>query len=475
MSCSSSKSPAIDALENWLDSHDNNYSYCVIIPGAGCEGCILGTEFFVKRYYGRSDILFIFTRIETLKLLKHKLGQETVNSDNVIFDVDNEFETVKQGTNNIYPTVCKIKEDKVEKIIYVTPENDGLSELEQYIKNNPAHIINMDSYFEQSRDKINLSEILDSLSYIALKTPDYLPVDIILDVEDADDCVFVLDRSQKIYRFDKQGHFLNLIGNKGEGADEYINIVELDVDEQKNFINLYDIYKRKILVFDYQGSYMYSIPIPEHLMNVTRLNDSTYIGYKPFYLSENKCEELIFFDINGRNTDILQLTQMSLNNDINIDIFRMGNFNKLRKGANFKSPYEDIMYTITPNNDYYQNIKVDLGRYLLPIDVAINTEKYNKHLNSSYIYELKFQQYNKWVFIDFFYKMENYRVLYNLLNKKFYTIFRGKFPEGIFNDIDGSLSFWPIYKINDESAIGVINSVNMNEDDNPVLQLGVFK
>lgn len=47
--CSSVKSPAVAALENWLATHENNYTYCIIIPGAGCEGCILGTEYFAKK------------------------------------------------------------------------------------------------------------------------------------------------------------------------------------------------------------------------------------------------------------------------------------------------------------------------------------------------------------------------------------------------------------------------------------------
>ena len=133
-SCSSVKSPAVAALENWLATHENNYTYCIIIPGAGCEGCILGTEYFAKKYYGRDDILFVFTRIETLKLLKHKLGKEAVDKGHIIFDTDNEFEIIEEGINNIYPVVCKIENNEVKDILYVSPEYDALSEVEKYIK-----------------------------------------------------------------------------------------------------------------------------------------------------------------------------------------------------------------------------------------------------------------------------------------------------------------------------------------------------
>ena len=472
-SCSSVKSPAVAALENWLATHENNYTYCIIIPGAGCEGCILGTEYFAKKYYGRDDILFVFTRIETLKLLKHKLGKEAVDKGHIIFDTDNEFEIIEEGINNIYPVVCKIENNEVKDILYVSPEYDALSEVEKYIKRNPVYTIALDSYFSDSESNIEFSEIVDSIEYIPLNTPLDLPVDIILSTKIAGDNIFVLDRSQKLYRFDRKGNYLNLIGNRGEGPDEYLNVVEFDVDVLNENIYLYDIHKRKIFIFNFLGKFNNSISIPDYLMNVTQLNDSSFVGYKPFYLSDDDCERLIVFNEKGKEKNVLVLNKIGIAEKQNIDIFRMADFRIVNKEVYFKLPFENTMYTMTIDNDCYKNIGIEMGKYLLPNDVAINTEKYNKHLNFPYIYELKCLKVKDWVFINFIYEMENYRVLYNLLNKEFYTISKGKYPEGITDNINEGFSFWPIWLTIEGNAIGITEP--LEGEGNPILQLVVFK
>ena len=62
----------------------------------------------------------------------------------------------------------------------------------------------------------------------------------------------------------------------------------------------------------------------------------------------------------------------------------------------------------------------------------MNNELYSKNLDASYIFEL-----------NFFYRKKYYRVVYDV-QAKFYTVFVGREPEGIKNDIDGGATFWPI-------------------------------
>lgn len=64
--------------------------------------------------------------------------------------------------------------------------------------------------------------------------------------------------------------------------------------------------------------------------------------------------------------------------------------------------------------------------------------------------------------------MNNYRILYNSDSNLFYTVFKGKYPTGIENDIDNKYPFWPVY-IKDDWAIGIISPAD-SEYDNPVLQ-----
>ena len=74
-----------------------------------------------------------------------------------------------------------------------------------------------------------------------------------------------------------------------------------------------------------------------------------------------------------------------------------------------------------------------MGKYLLPIEVSMNNELYSKNLDASYIFEL-----------NFFYHKKHYRMVYDVPQATFYTVFVGREPEGIKNDIDGGATFWPI-------------------------------
>ena len=489
--CSStSDKPAVRELEKWLENHPNNYSHCLIIPGAGCEGCILETEYFVKKYSGRSDILFIFTRVETVKLLKYKLGEETFINGNVLIDTENRFEVIEKDINNIYPVVCRLKNNKVEDLHYVSPKEDAMQQLEDYINKNAAVCIDLQSYLlKGNNESITLSDMIDSLYYIPLDTPEELPVDMVLSVRIMDKSIFVLDKSQNLFRFDTKGKFLNLIGKKGDGPEDYLNVVDFDVNESKRSVHLYDLSKRKILHYNIEGDFEGSTDIPENVMNVSMLDDSTFVGYVPSVLSLSSEEEIFKLDISGKKKEVIY-TKSKENSDIDrVDIFRMATFNKTAVGMEFGLPLDNVTYCISLSSTY-KMVELELGGFMLPYDIAVNSLDYSKSLNSDYVFELKHQKSQNLHFLSFFYKMEHYRVIYDSYKEKFYTVFKGKYPKGIENNWDDGASFWPLWISGQNKIVGVINSIDeelKNTDgsfsqfqeftkyDNPILQIVTLK
>lgn len=100
----------------------------VVLPGTGCTGCITQTEdFLVSNYDKREDVIFILTSIESIKILKNKL---LINWDsrNIILDTLGVF---SQGYfDSIYPSIVSFdNEGQVSKLSFVSPEDDGLSDL----------------------------------------------------------------------------------------------------------------------------------------------------------------------------------------------------------------------------------------------------------------------------------------------------------------------------------------------------------
>ncbi|WP_299233236.1 6-bladed beta-propeller [uncultured Bacteroides sp.] len=483
--------PAIRELENYLEKAETDYSYCVIIPGAGCEGCISNSEYFAKEYSGHSDVLFIFTRIETLKLLKHKLGNQASLSKNILYDKENRFEVIEKGINNIYPVVCYIKDKRVTDWCYVSPEQkvDVIEEIKKKLDSKPANTIKLCDYLTDKENKdITLSSVVKRLEYVPLKTPKDLPVDILLSVKISDDDIFVLDRLQRLFRFDKDGNFLNLIGKKGEGPKEYLSVVNFDIDDKKGVVYMLDIYRHEIKEYSMSGNYISSIKIPNEIVDVTFKSDSCFIGYQPWYMSDDNVDRLILFDKNSDYIKTFTLNKFEKKDDIKIDLFRMAEFYNSIGKSYIKVPFDNTTYIISENNHIYKDFCIEQGDHLLPKDIAVNTELYNKNLDSQYLFELNARRIENWVYMSYFYNKEHNRVIYNLNSKSFYTISKGRDLKGIANDIDNGASFWPSW-VDSGVAIGSIDIESLegnfpseiNEKykmfkmyDNPVLQIAYY-
>ncbi|NSL85212.1 hypothetical protein ECE50_000090 [Chitinophaga sp. Mgbs1] len=105
-----------------------NGSY-VIIPNQGCEGCISTAESFVKNHISSAaDIRYVFTRIQSVKLLKIKLGATVMASDKVLLDTANTI-PYPDKQKEIYPMIVRVKNHKVTEITYQSPESDGFADL----------------------------------------------------------------------------------------------------------------------------------------------------------------------------------------------------------------------------------------------------------------------------------------------------------------------------------------------------------
>ncbi len=74
-------------------------------------------------FYSGLNVLFVFTSVKSVKVLKLKLGREVTLYDNILFDVNNVFFNYK-SKKNIYPAVIHFKKGKVQKVNYLSPESE---------------------------------------------------------------------------------------------------------------------------------------------------------------------------------------------------------------------------------------------------------------------------------------------------------------------------------------------------------------
>ena len=348
--------------------------------------------------------------------------------------------------------------------------------------------VDLVDYIEgEKEDEIALSGLVDSLVYIPLQTPDDLPVDVLLAVKMSSDNIFVMDRLQKLYRFDSHGRFLNLIGSRGEGPSEYVSAVDFEIDASQDVVYLFDIYRKKIKVYQMSGTFVQDIVVPDGVESMALLNDTCFIGYRPWHATVGRSDECVVF---GKSEEVYQTISFEPKENVEgvkIDLFRMPDFSQLASSSRFRMPFEHSVFLISDDNKVAQDVVFEMGKYLLPMEVSMNNELYNKNLNSSYIFELYANRVSDFIYMNFFYRKKRYRVVYDIVHAKFYTVFVGREPKGIKNDLDGGATFWPMWFASDR-MIGVVPADELEDTyvdskikvlydnfrnyDNPVLQIG---
>ena len=129
-----------------------------------------------------------------------------------------------------------------------------------------------------------ISEIADTVEYIELKTPDDIIVTRIWDIKQIDDYLLIQAR-HNVYLFNKNGQFINMVGTRGEGPEDYYLPMAIEIDYQKRELIIVVI--RKILFYDLGGNLLRTENKEDVYSFHTGISDSVlWVGYEIFYTSD---------------------------------------------------------------------------------------------------------------------------------------------------------------------------------------------
>lgn len=119
-----------------IERNDNANIY-IVIPRAGCGGCISDAENFMKKTLESTDeyasrVKFILTDFGSEKTLKARLGN-LFNDKRVVLDKKGVFQGDKI-LRSIYPVIFFLDKDKnVHEVSSFSPEESGLTAIENYV------------------------------------------------------------------------------------------------------------------------------------------------------------------------------------------------------------------------------------------------------------------------------------------------------------------------------------------------------
>jgi len=103
-----------------------------------------------------------------------------------------------------------------------------------------------------------LCNVNTTVEFVQLETTNECIINYIKKIEYDDDFLFIEDGMQQVFAFNKEGRFMNKIGQKGGASNEYITLYDFILDREEKKVLLYDMGKRAILSYDYHGNFLNS-------------------------------------------------------------------------------------------------------------------------------------------------------------------------------------------------------------------------
>jgi hypothetical protein len=121
-----------------------------------------------------------------------------------------------------------------------------------------------------------IKAISTDVRLVPLETDEAALISYISDVIIAGDRLVVIhDRKSSV--FDNDGHFLNDIGRRGEGPEEYLSIGNCFIKD--GLLYLFDGDRHRLMKYSLSGKFVEAVNTPEKVESVYPLTNSVYDGY----------------------------------------------------------------------------------------------------------------------------------------------------------------------------------------------------
>ena len=160
-----------------------------------------------------------------------------------------------------FPLLCQCKNNHTNRSLENSPTVSESSE-DEYGEDEPDGIITIPLYASTSKVNNNLSEVASGIDFVLLDFDPPLPDDFHIDnIELSENHIFVATMTD-IKSYDRQGRYIRNIGSRGQGPEEYINLIApLQLDRAKELVYASDINRHRVTVFRYDGAFEKAYPI----------------------------------------------------------------------------------------------------------------------------------------------------------------------------------------------------------------------
>lgn len=318
---------------------------------------------------------------------------------------------------------------------------------------NPT-VINV-PYINSKSMILELSQFVDSISYIALSNSDEATLGGIDRLEIQDSIIYILDRykTKSLKAFDMNGKFLYRIGSNGEGPGEYTEPTDFMISE--NEIIIFDQFQLKLIFFDLKKNFKYSKKVP-------------FLFLKFYLFSPN---DYVYYSIDSENDHLLSITDYSIfKSDSNfilknkafyrpknkyISFYNECNFTPSGKEILYHYPFDNTIFSLNNMNQIHMKYSINFKNKTLPKELLLqeNESKFKKEVSKGEYLIFSGSYYELENYFYFLVQKENmdYHIIYNKEGNNL------KLGNLIKNDIIPILPFMRIKYSFDNTLVGYFN------------------
>ncbi|TFH49884.1 MAG: 6-bladed beta-propeller [Bacteroidia bacterium] len=470
LSCSSDLNNAVFVKRIKSDfSKDLMYDAVLLVPEAGCPGCISFAEKFTRENLNNKKILFLFTRIISEKTLRAKLTPGTGFPSNIFIDRENRYAVPVNLMENEFPVIVYFAEDGSTTIDPVTPDNqEAYDRLLDFIRSKLRNY-NLEDVVLSKESITGLSSFARQIEYIPLKSDGGILLSSIQTIYFDAGKIFISDTQEKIIVFDQNGKPLTTIGKKGEGPEEYRSLIagKFTIDKKRQEVIIPDFSGKKLIIYDYEGRYLRSFPTKHLADDIGILNDTLYcLQVQPFKDTLQRICNIAILDRQGREVALLptgHLPRLNFISSAKLDATGTEIF--------YEEPFNDTIFRITHDFQKMPSAVIQMGRYKPPEDIFGDIGRWPQYA-SKYVFNRYLFNQGGDLWFSFFLNTTLYSGYFRFTDTKPVLYYKGPRDDGIVDDIDFGPPFNPFFHPGDNFMIDFIEPSVLTEEKYSAIRSG---
>lgn len=334
--------------------------------------------------------------------------------------------TIRIVTNQVTKCISKIKYIWLYCLLFTTMNSCISDKLMDDIDDSKTKTIDVSP--NESMDTILYSSFVKNIRYIPIETNDTFLIGKIDKLIVSDSAFFILDRSitKSVYCIDKNGKIKFCINRLGIGPNEYIDINDIDFNDNKKELLIYTTNTNSIMLFNKDGYYKQTRKIAHKGLALASINSNLFTLYRSYLPFENHKEIKSANLLICSEKDIIS-EGCFFDNKIRTSVTwtSFPQFSRFDDTLGIKPDHNDIVYHI------YDNVikpvyRFDFGKsqinhkyWEVAMSDIMSSKKMNEYVVKEGICEsYNYLESNEYIYLNYYYMNNKNHLLYSKRTNK---------------------------------------------------------